>query len=76
MAKLSQTPFARKSRACYRKHKKSRSAYWRCLNKGKKWRGKGSCTHGRVKRGPRKGRCRKTAPGWARKLRRRAARAD
>ena len=73
--KLSQTPFAKRSRSCYAKSR-NRSSYWKCMNKGKRWRGRGSCAHGRIKRGPRKGRCRKTAPAWARKLRRRAARAD
>jgi hypothetical protein len=78
VAKLSNTAFAKRSRSCYRKHKgkRSRSAYWRCMNKGKKWRGRGSCEHGRITRGPRKGRCRKQPAPWARKARRRAARED
>ena len=74
--KLSQTPFAKKSRACYAKHKKSRAAYWKCMGKGKKVMGRGGCAHGRYKRGPRKGRCRDRAPAWGVKARRRAARAE
>jgi hypothetical protein len=74
--KLSQSPFARKARACRQKHKRSAAAFWRCVNKGKKVKGKGGCAHGRVLRGPRKGRCRDRAPAWAARVRRQAYRDD
>jgi hypothetical protein len=74
--KLSQTPFAKKARACRHKHPRAAGAFWKCVNKGKKVAGRGGCEHGRILRGPRKGRCRQRAPAWAVKARRRAARED
>lgn len=73
---LSKSPFAVKARAC-RKKTRTPKSFWQCVRKGRgKAIGKGSCAHGRFKRGPRKGRCRDKAPAWARKIRRRAMKDD